>query len=237
MVSEGLRPSLDFGGWCERCSGWQDATVMIAAGAILLLFKSVRPLPFVWPYALVFWAVYLWAFAPEWKIVAGGMKGVKRSESQDSGSLQLILGGVWIALLLAFVLAFWKTWSFPPSLRLSAFIAGVALIFLGSLLRRYCWRTLGKYFTGDVRAARDQPVIRSRPYALVRHPSYTAGTLMFMGIGLALGNLLSFVLITVAAMVTYGYRVAVEERALLSTIGEPYRAYMKERKRFIPYVV
>ena len=99
MASGGLRPSLDFGRWCERCSGWQDATVMIAAGAILLLFKSVRPLPFVWPYALVFWAVYLWAFAPEWKIVAGGMKGVKRSESQDNGSLQLILGGVWIARL------------------------------------------------------------------------------------------------------------------------------------------
>jgi protein-S-isoprenylcysteine O-methyltransferase Ste14 len=36
---------------------------------------------------------------------------------------------------------------------------------------------------------------------------------------------------------TYSYRIAVEERALLDTIGEPYRAFMKERKRFVPYIV
>ncbi len=28
-----------------------------------------------------------------------------------------------------------------------------------------------------------------------------------------------------------------EERALVDTIGEPYRFYMKTRKRFIPYIV
>jgi protein-S-isoprenylcysteine O-methyltransferase Ste14 len=31
--------------------------------------------------------------------------------------------------------------------------------------------------------------------------------------------------------------VVVEERTLLDTIGEPYGIYMKERKRFIPYIV
>jgi len=44
-------------------------------------------------------------------------------------------------------------------------------------------------------------------------------------------------LITIGAITTYVYRVSVEERVLLATIGEPYRDYMKERKRFIPYVV
>jgi len=36
---------------------------------------------------------------------------------------------------------------------------------------------------------------------------------------------------------TYAYRVVIEERVLLDAIGEPYRAYMRGRKRFIPYVV
>lgn len=111
------------------------------------------------------------------------------------------------------------------------------MLILGSLLRRYCWRTLGQYFTGDVRARPDQPVIRAGPYRLVRHPSYTAGIMVFVGIGLALGSRFSFVLLAIAAIATYAYRVTIEERALLNTIGEPYRDYMKETKRFIPYVI
>jgi protein-S-isoprenylcysteine O-methyltransferase Ste14 len=144
---------------------------------------------------------------------------------------------MWIALFLAFALAFVRVWSFPRRAQLPMFAAGVSLILLGSLLRRYCWRTLGEYFTGDVRARAEQPVISSGPYRLVRHPSYTAGMMMFIGIGLALGSWLSLALLTIATIATYSYRVVVEERALLDTIGEPYRSYMKERKRFIPYVV
>jgi protein-S-isoprenylcysteine O-methyltransferase Ste14 len=197
----------------------------------------MRPLPFVWPYALVFWAVYVWAFLPEWKVVEGGREGAKSADSKDSGSLKVILGGMWVALLIAYPLAFVKAWAFPRRWQLSLFVVGVLLIVLGSLLRRYCWRTLGEYFTGDVKARPDQPVITSGPYRWVRHPSYTAGMMMFIGIGLALGSWLSFALLTIATIATYGYRVAVEERVLLETIGEPYGSYMKQRKRFIPYVV
>lgn len=197
----------------------------------------MRPLPFVWPHALVFWAVYIWAFLPEWKVVQGGIEGVKGGDSRDGGSLRVLLGGMWIALFLAFPLAFVRAWSFPPGAQLPLFAVGLSLIALGSLLRRYCFRTLGQYFTGDVRARSDQPVIRTGPYRLVRHPSYTAGMMMFIGIGLALGSWFSFILLTIGTIATYGYRVKIEERALLDTIGEPYRSYMKETKRFVPYIV
>jgi protein-S-isoprenylcysteine O-methyltransferase len=201
------------------------------------LGHHMRPLPFVWPYALVFWAFYVWAFLPEWRVMQGGRKGVKSADSKDSGSLKVILGGMWAALLLAFLLAFVKAWAFPQSWQLPLFVVGLLMIFFGSLLRRYCFRTLGEYFTGDVKARPNQPVIRSGPYRLVRHPSYTAGMIMFIGIGLALGSWVSFALLTIATIATYSYRVVVEERVLLETIGEPYRVYMKERKRFIPYIV
>jgi protein-S-isoprenylcysteine O-methyltransferase len=197
----------------------------------------MRPLPFVWPYALVFWAIYVWAFLPEWKVIKGGREGAKDASSKDSGSLKVIVAGMWVALLIAYPLAFVKAWSFPDRWQLPLFVVGILLIVLGSLLRRYCWRTLGEYFTGDVKAKPDQPVITTGPYRWVRHPSYTAGMMMFIGIGLALGSWFSFALLTIATIATYAYRVAVEERVLLATIGEPYRSYMKERKRFIPYIV
>ena len=197
----------------------------------------MRPLPFTWPYFLVFWAVYFWAFLPEFKIVQGGMKGARQADSKDSGSLRVLLGGMWIALFFAFPMAFVPAWSFPRRGQLPLFVAGLLLIVFGSLLRRSCWRTLGEFCTGDVRARRDQPVICTGPYRWVPHPSYTAGMMMFIGIGLALGSWVSFLLLTVATIATYGYRVAIEERLLLQTLGEPYALYMKGRKRFIPHIV
>ncbi len=197
----------------------------------------MRPLPFVWPYALIFWAVNIWAFLPEMNVVQGGLEGGKQAGSKDSGSMRLLLGLTGLASFLAYLVAFVKTWSFPERVQVPLFAAGVLLIVLGSLLRRYCWRTLGEYFTGDVRARADQPVIRTGPYRVVRHPSYAAGIMMYIGIGLALGNWVSLVLLTISTVVAYCYRVVVEERVLVHTIGEPYRAYMRERKRFIPYIV
>lgn len=197
----------------------------------------MKPLPFVWPYWILFWAAYVATFFPEWKIVKNARESAKSADSKDQGSIMFLLTVQWIALFIAFSIAFVRAWSFPERAQLPLFVAGILTMGLGSVLRRYCWRTLGKYFTGDVQAQRDQPVIRSGPYKWVRHPSYTGGMMMFIGIGLALESWASLALLTAATIAAYGYRVVVEERVLLETIGEPYGRYMKERKRFIPYVV
>jgi protein-S-isoprenylcysteine O-methyltransferase Ste14 len=61
--------------------------------------------------------------------------------------------------------------------------------------------------------------------------------LMYVGVGLALGNWLSLLSLFVATAGSYLFRVKVEEQALLAEIGEPYREFMRTRKRFIPFVV
>ena len=58
--------------------------------------------------------------------------------------------------------------------------------------------------------------------------------MMFTGIGLALGSWFSFGLLLIASIATYWYRVTIEERALVGTIGEPYRDFMKTRKALHP---
>ena len=197
----------------------------------------MRPPPFVWPYALVFWAVYVWALFPEIRIIRRAREASKNAESKDYGSVRVMTTAMSVALILAFPLAFVERWSFPISRRGVFFAAGVMLLVLGSLLRRYCWRTLGEYFTGDVQVRVGQPVIRTGPYRLVRHPSYTGGILMNAGVGLALCSWLSLALMTLTAILTYVYRVRIEERALLETLGEPYRVYMRESRRFVPYIL
>ena len=196
------------------------------------------PPPFAWLSGLAFWAVYLWALIPEMRILRRAGKAVRGPESQDGGSLRIMTAALTTALVLAFPLAFVDRWSFAyGTAGQRAFIIGLLLIVVGSLIRRLCWRTLGEYFTGDLRARSGQPVIRTGPYRLVRHPSYTGGILMYVGVGLALCNWLSLGLLALTAIATYAYRVCIEERVLLDNIGEPYRVYMRESKRFIPYVV
>jgi protein-S-isoprenylcysteine O-methyltransferase Ste14 len=194
------------------------------------------PLPFVFPDALLFWATYFWAFAPEFRIVRRSWQRVRQAGSRDQGSLQVIMLGMWVALLAAFPLAWVQSWRVPRQLEYAVFALGLLLLIAGSALRRHCWRLLGTYFTGEVAAQSEQPVIDRGAYAWVRHPSYSGGTLMNVGIGLALGSWASAGLLAVASLAVYSYRIAIEERVLLETLGEPYRRYMAGRKRFIPFV-
>jgi protein-S-isoprenylcysteine O-methyltransferase Ste14 len=197
----------------------------------------MRPLPFVLPHAIFFWAVWVWSFLPEYKIVNTARNEAKKEGSKDAGSIQVIMASMWIALFMAFAVAWLPATQFPPRWRIIAFYVGIAALVAGGLLRRACWRALGEYFTGDVKARADQPVIQTGPYEWVRHPSYTGGILMFVGIGIALTNWLSVLLAFVGTVAAYSYRVKVEERALLSEIGEPYAEYMRTHKRYIPFVV
>jgi protein-S-isoprenylcysteine O-methyltransferase Ste14 len=198
---------------------------------------NTRALVFVWPYALGFWIVYFWAFAPEFIIIARSGKSARASGSKDSGSLGVILMGIWIAMFLAFPLSAIRSLRFPPEANLIAFCIGTGMLIAGSLLRRHCWRVLGEYFTGDVQARADQPVIDRGAYRWVRHPSYAGGILMFAGIGVALGSWASAVILVVASVAVYSYRIKIEEKALVASIGEPYVAFMRTRKRLIPFVV
>ena len=197
----------------------------------------MRPLPFVWPYAAVFWLLTLWIYAPEFAIVGRGGKNLKSADSKDSGSMAVIMLGQWVALFAGYPAAFVPRFRVPPSLNLAFFAGGMLVMLAGSLLRRHCFRILGEFFTGNVQARADQPVIDRGAYHFVRHPSYTGGILMFIGTGLALGSWASVAILFVASVAVYAYRIHVEERALLQTIGEPYAAYMRSRKRLIPFIV
>ena len=195
----------------------------------------MTPLIAIYPYAPVFWAILVWASLPEWRLLrrarlSGGVG------PQDAGSMRVILAGMELALLLAFLLAFLAPAATIIPYRRALFWAGIVLIVLGSLLRRHCFRMLGDSFTGAVRVHAGQAVIERGAYRCVRHPSYTAGMLMYVGLGLALTNWLSLLVLVLATTIVYSYRVSVEERALVATLGERYLAYVRRTKRFVPFV-
>jgi protein-S-isoprenylcysteine O-methyltransferase Ste14 len=194
-----------------------------------------RPLPFVWPYLLVFWPVYVWVFAPEFRIIRQAREVPVPEE--DRGSLRVLLVGFSLALLAAFGFAFAAPrWALPGPAA-AWFFLGVAILVAGSLLRRHCFRVLGAFFTGAVTVQSGHRVIDTGAYRWVRHPSYSAALLLVLGIALALGNLLGVVVSSALAFLAYGYRARVEERALLASLGAPYARFLATRERFIPFVL
>src|ERR1700730_7930208 len=113
---------------------------------------------YTWPYAVFFWAVVLWAFAPEFRIVS--RRREPSATPQDAHSKALIAVGQGLAGFAAFAIAVTVP-SATLTHRVWLFWAGVGAIIGGSLLRRHCWRMLGPSFTGAVIVKPDQAVVGS----------------------------------------------------------------------------
>lgn len=118
----------------------------------------------------------------------------------------------------------------------SAVDIGLALFAAGISLRLWSFRALGRYFTFTVQTSTDQPVITGGPYRVIRHPSYAGLLLVLMAVGLFIGNWWSLACLAVATAGGLVYRIRVEERALVQTLGDGYWSYAATRKRLIPFV-
>jgi protein-S-isoprenylcysteine O-methyltransferase Ste14 len=195
--------------------------------------EFVKPLAYTSPYAWIFWAVFLLCYVPESILITRSRPAP--GEKTDKGSTGVIVLAGWIGMFAGFAVSGRPAFVLQRGQKIW-FAAGLAILLAGTALRRHCWRMLGKHFTGNVRAAADQPVIETGAYRWVRHPSYTGGILMYLGTGLALTNWLSVIIIAGAGILAYWYRVRVEERALLNQIGPRYDDYMQRTKRFVPFI-
>ncbi len=116
------------------------------------------------------------------------------------------------------------------------FGVGLVVMYVGVLLRWWSFRTLGRYFTFTVRTSPDQPVVTDGPYRFVRHPGYLGYLLVLTGIGVMQENWLSIAALALVPLIGFGYRIRVEEKALLDDLGDRYAAYASRRKRLVPLV-
>ena len=192
------------------------------------------PLPYTWPICIPYWLAYVWGYSAELRRVPG-MRGSVVPE-KDRGSLRVILWTIVLANAGAFAFAGLLP-AMAMTMALPAYITGILLIVCGSLLRRHCFAMLGERFTYAVAATTDQTVIETGAYRFVRHPSYLAGLIHFAGIGLGLGNWASLALCIILPVLAYSYRISVEERVLVQTIGPAYESDMKRTKRLIPFIL
>ena len=110
---------------------------------------------------------------------------------------------------------------------------------MGVLVRQYAIAVIGRFFSLTVQIAEDHMVVEKGPYRLIRHPSYTGILITFIGLGLGLA-VQSWGAVLVLLLffgISFGYRMRVEERTLLSGLGRDYASYMKRTKWLIPFLI
>ncbi|KAI0660317.1 ICMT-domain-containing protein [Cubamyces menziesii] len=147
----------------------------------------------------------------------------------------------------------------PPgaSLRLTPLsVTGCILGVAGGLIRIWCHRALGEFFTWEVSVQREHKLITSGPYAIVRHPSYTGAVMLNAGNFLLLlskgsyiteagwlqnrwGRGVVFGVIGYMSYITYSLirRVPKEDAILMREFGHQWQEWRKRTPyRLVPYV-
>jgi protein-S-isoprenylcysteine O-methyltransferase Ste14 len=205
----------------------------------------MRPLPFTDSAAAISFGIAVGIFlAVQLRIaVVSGLRVIaarrrRGTHRLDRGTLPLVnlltAGGIAAAIVLAIDVKRTTVASGLPVLRGAVLVLGLTCVVVGALGRQWAITTLGRSFTLAVRVTDGQRVVTEGPYRWVRHPSYTADILVFLGIGLAMGNWLSILATALLPTVGLLYRIRVEEAALLGYLGEPYATYAAGRKRLVP---
>ena len=177
----------------------------------------------------------VWASSELW--LGWTRRSQDRSRMRDRGTLRLLLGTVYLCIGLAVWLSYQTAGRIGnDDLRIPLFCAGLALMAGGLALRFWAIRVLARFFTVDVNIQEGHELIRSGPYRLLRHPSYTGSLMTFLGFGLALGNVWSLLVLLAPVIFAFVWRMRVEERVLVEAFPMQYPDYARQTKRLIPFV-
>ena len=155
-------------------------------------------------------------------------------KNQDKSSLGFIWMMIVISITLAVLVSF--NYYFPISTFQSISYFGLALIVAGIILRLVIIGSLGKYFTADVTIRKEHQLKKDSFYKYLRHPSYAASLVSFIGFGIALNNWVSLLIVIAAVLFAFIRRINVEEKTLTEHFGQEYIDYQKNTYRLVPFI-
>ncbi|ACU58261.1 methyltransferase family protein [Chitinophaga pinensis] len=164
---------------------------------------------------------------------------VRSSQSDKTRADKQSLRFIWITIMIALPLAHILSRQFhvlPISSSPVIVQAGLIMIVVGMIYRFIAIYTLGRFFTVDVAIRSDHRIVRKGMYRFMRHPSYLGSLLSFLGNGFALNSWVGLVIGFVPVLLTFLYRMKVEEELLVNNFGQEYIDYKKDTWKLIPFV-
>jgi protein-S-isoprenylcysteine O-methyltransferase Ste14 len=115
-------------------------------------------------------------------------------------------------------------------------LVGVGLALLGIVLLAWVHKTLGDNWSPSLEIRRGHELVERGPYALVRHPMYTAIGCALLGYAILSGNALVLFASPVPFAILVVSRLSSEEALLRERFGDDYLAYARRTKRLLPFV-
>jgi protein-S-isoprenylcysteine O-methyltransferase Ste14 len=178
---------------------------------------------------LVVWALSEFVGGQLIPMIRRGGKRVQRRHESASALIE------WMSVFILSLIFASKQIAILPSW---TYYLGITLMLLGIVLRQWAMAVLGRYFSSILGTQKEQRVVDTGPYRFVRHPSYTGVLLLQIGIGLSLLSWGAVIVIFLLFGIAFGYRIRVEEKILISELGDSYISYMRRtKKRLIPFMV
>lgn len=178
---------------------------------------------------LVLWLMWIlsWGLAAAWSD-----RDVKRASSAKQVPYNLIT-----ILGMLFLVGFYRRHAFVLwRLGKPAAWGAVALVFIGFAFTWWARLHLGRMWSRWVVRKADHHIVRTGPYALVRHPIYTGISLAIVATAAIIGTL--FACLGAALMVLSFYMKArLEERFLRDELGaDAYDAYARHVPMLVPFL-
>jgi protein-S-isoprenylcysteine O-methyltransferase Ste14 len=197
--------------------------LLICATVALFASAGSFAITAFWIYLAILAAVFVAAFAMlDRGLLQERMRPGGRPTPLGLRLLNVVLLAHWIIAGLDRGRLHWSD-TVPPwlqALGLALVAMGYALVFWAMLVNRF--------FSSVVRIQSDrgQHVVSAGPYALVRHPGYSAGVLIVLASGIALGSWVAAAFLVAVVLPFLLYRVVNEDRVLQSRL-EGYTAYTR----------
>lgn len=114
-------------------------------------------------------------------------------------------------------------------------LIGAGFVITGSVLFGYARYELRKWYSGHLSVQKDQVLVQSGPYRLVRHPAYLGYLLMAVGVSLGYASLIGMVNI-IFLLYCFHYRIKIEEKLLVAHFGQAYLLYAEKIKKMFPFI-
>ena len=171
-----------------------------------------------------------------WRVSATDVKAVQRRESPASRAAHIV------PLVITGILLFMRDIPgggvlferFLPR-SYATYWSGTALVALGLAFSVWARILLGRNWSGTVTVKQEHELIRSGPYAHVRHPIYTGLLFALIGSAIVRGEWRG-VLAVLIAFAALWRKLRLEERWMIETFGDEYRRYREHTAALIPFL-
>jgi len=125
-----------------------------------------------------------------------------------------------------------------PAFEVPLWRIALALLFgaVGILTTRLAVRHLDKQWRFDAALNTNHLLVRTGPYAVVRHPIYTGMFAMLLAGGFLLSQWPALIAGVIIFVIGTEIRVRAEEKLLRSRFGEDFESYSSSVSAYVPYV-